>query len=233
MDVNALNYCRFSLFSTSTIGSTTLPEDPTASTSRVPFTQEFTALVALPNLVESSEVCNSEQRNCRLTFSLRQIYGYCLHFRECMLESVNAPNRQYSLEMAEAEKIPPVPLSTICVNNSQPTYPGIIMALHVFETSSSSPELRILIAYENGTVTLRRYINLEKAYSVEGQGWEIIWDAKLHQEASESNFIHLWIRKFIRKYTVMAMQVSSDSKLALTVSADHLIGRYDLTVSLT
>lgn len=63
------------------------------------------------------------------------------------------------------------------------------MALHVFETSSSSPELRILIAYENGTVTLRRYANPEKAYSVEGQGWEIIWDAKLHQEASESNFI--------------------------------------------
>lgn len=29
----------------------------------------------------------------------------------------------------------------------------------------------------------------------------------------------------------MAMAVSKDSTLALTVSADHLIGRYDLTVS--
>jgi hypothetical protein len=28
----------------------------------------------------------------------------------------------------------------------------------------------------------------------------------------------------------MAMAVSSDATLALTVSADHLIGRYDLTV---
>lgn len=29
----------------------------------------------------------------------------------------------------------------------------------------------------------------------------------------------------------MAMAVSKDSRLALTVSADHLIGRYDLTVT--
>lgn len=30
---------------------------------------------------------------------------------------------------------------------------------------------------------------------------------------------------------VMAMVVSRDSSLALTVSADHLLGRYDLVVS--
>lgn len=32
--------------------------------------------------------------------------------------------------------------------------------------------------------------------------------------------------------TVMAMAVSRDNSLALTISADHLVGRYDLTVRL-
>jgi hypothetical protein len=34
----------------------------------------------------------------------------------------------------------------------------------------------------------------------------------------------------LTEYTVMAMAVSHDNALALTVSADHIIGRYDLTV---
>ncbi|GAW01300.1 WD-40 repeat-containing protein [Lentinula edodes] len=97
---------------------------------------------------------------------------------------------------------------------------GIIMSLHIFETTSSSPqlskvtpELRILIAYESGDVTLRRYANIERQASVEGKDWEVIWNTKIHQEA------------------IMALQVSSDNRFALTVSADHIVGRYDLTAS--
>lgn len=65
------------------------------------------------------------------------------------------------------------------------------MSLHIFETTSSSPqsskvtpELRILIAYESGDITLRRYANIERQASVEGKDWEVIWNTKIHQEAS-------------------------------------------------
>ncbi|KAG6815307.1 hypothetical protein H0H87_003107 [Tephrocybe sp. NHM501043] len=94
---------------------------------------------------------------------------------------------------------------------------GIIMSLHVYmahssaSSSASGDELRLLCAYESGSVTLRRYTRADKATSVEGAGWEVIWDAKMHAE------------------TIMAMRVSRNNDLALTVSADHLIGRYDLT----
>lgn len=69
------------------------------------------------------------------------------------------------------------------------------MSMHLFssakafdgEQSSSSQntsELRILCAYENGSVVLRRFAG-EKKTSVEGIGWEVIWTVKLHVEASE------------------------------------------------
>ena len=68
------------------------------------------------------------------------------------------------------------------------------MSLHLFtvareqsQPSSSSEladELRLLCAYENGGVTLRRYARPEKLKSVEGVGWEIVWSVKLHVEAS-------------------------------------------------
>lgn len=72
---------------------------------------------------------------------------------------------------------------------------GIIMAVHLYtvsthnsqpSSSSSNGELRLLCAYENGGVTLRRYARADKQTSVEGIGWETIWSVKLHVESSES-----------------------------------------------
>jgi ASTRA-associated protein 1 len=70
------------------------------------------------------------------------------------------------------------------------------MSLHLYavpgDQSQPSPsshctdELRLLCAYENGGVTLRRYAQLEKCKSVEGAGWEIVWAVKLHVESSTS-----------------------------------------------
>ncbi|KAL1759323.1 WD40-repeat-containing domain protein [Schizophyllum commune] len=93
---------------------------------------------------------------------------------------------------------------------------GIIMSLHLFQTttspssSSSMPHLRLLCAYEHGGVILRQCIAPAGQKTVEGKGWEVIWTSKVHAES------------------IMAMAVTRDNALALTVSADHLIGRYDL-----
>lgn len=43
-------------------------------------------------------------------------------------------------------------------------------------------ELRLLCAYENGSVTLRRYTTPGKRKTVEGKGWEVMWTVKLHVE---------------------------------------------------
>ncbi|KAJ3991237.1 WD40-repeat-containing domain protein [Lentinula boryana] len=169
MDVNALNYCRSSL----------LP----VSTSKVDST--CTALIALPNLIESSEADVWSIPSCE------------------RLHAAIGKHAKTSIFYGDGRA------------GENPT--GIIMSLHLFETASSSkstPELRILISYENGNVALRRYANPEKSMSVEGKGWEVIWETALHREA------------------IMAMQVSSNNQFALTVSADHIIGRYDLIMAL-
>lgn len=67
------------------------------------------------------------------------------------------------------------------------------MSLHLFnftaqpddEPSSSkvTSELRLLCAYEDGSVALRRYARTDKQFSVEGIGWEVVWSVKLHAEA--------------------------------------------------
>ncbi|KAG5638111.1 hypothetical protein H0H81_001789 [Sphagnurus paluster] len=90
------------------------------------------------------------------------------------------------------------------------------MALHLYSVDcegSSSPELRLLCGYESGGATLRRFARMDKVTSVEGAGWEVIWDAKLHVES------------------IMAMRVSRKNDFALTVSADHIVGKYDLNDS--
>ncbi|KAI4520699.1 WD40 repeat-like protein [Schizophyllum commune Loenen D] len=96
---------------------------------------------------------------------------------------------------------------------------GIIMSLHLFQTttspssSSSMPHLRLLCAYEHGGVILRQCTAPAGQKTVEGKGWEVIWTSKVHAES------------------IMAMTVTRDNALALTVSADHLIGRYDLNAT--
>ncbi|KAG6910081.1 hypothetical protein DXG01_013133 [Tephrocybe rancida] len=170
MDVNALNYCRFSL----------LPD------------KQDQALVALPNLVDSTSADIWALPSC---------------------ERIHAA-------VGQAGKT--------SIFNSDPTErskTGIIMSLHVFKVAQDTPssskagnELRLLCAYESGSVTLRKYARVDKVTSVEGTGWETIWDTKVHAETTILNI-----------GTVMAMRVSRNNGFALTVSADHLIGRYDLT----
>lgn len=65
------------------------------------------------------------------------------------------------------------------------------MGIHLYEQASSKPQasseakdLRLLAAYENGGVVLRRYNRSERETSVEGLGWDVIWKAKLHAESS-------------------------------------------------
>ncbi|KAK0245425.1 WD-40 repeat-containing protein [Armillaria nabsnona] len=168
MDVNALNYCRFSLMP--------LPSNDSivGSSSKG---QSNEALIALPNLVESSEADIWSLPSC---------------------SRVHAG-------IGKQESNGPI-LSTDGRGN-QAT--GIIMSLHLFEYNGA---LRILIAYESGNVALREFDKSDRTTSVEGLGWKVLWKVKLHAEA------------------IMAMAVTNDNSMALTVSADHLIGRYDLSV---
>jgi|SRR5882762_3689940 hypothetical protein len=115
---------------------------------------------------------------------------------------------------------------------------GLIMSMHLLAMTAVSPpasgsndfRIQLLCAYENGSVTLWRFIRTDKQTSVEGIGWEAIWTAKLHVESGVSFQFCSPPRNSPAWVTVMAMAVSADSTLALTVSADHLIGRYDLMV---
>ncbi|KAG1746576.1 WD40-repeat-containing domain protein [Suillus paluster] len=166
MDVNALNYCRFSLMF------------PTGSS-------EQEGLLAIPNLVESA---------------LADIWSL--------------PSRQ-RLHAAIGD---PLDTSATAFSDGRSgSKSGIIMSMHLFYAASSAPssstsarELRLLCAYENGGVVLRKRTAPENKQTVEGRGWEVLWKSKLHVES------------------VMAMAVSLDCTFALTISADHLVGRYDL-----
>ncbi|EIW57400.1 WD-40 repeat-containing protein [Trametes versicolor FP-101664 SS1] len=90
---------------------------------------------------------------------------------------------------------------------------GIIMCMHLSSVphphAAGGARLRLLCGYENGSVTMRGYVREDREVSVEGVGWESLWSVRLHVES------------------VMAMSVSMDGSFALSVSADHLIGRYN------
>ncbi|TFK40280.1 WD-40 repeat-containing protein [Crucibulum laeve] len=163
MDVNALNYCRFSLLR--------LHSD----------TDEPKALIALPNLIDSS---------------VADVWS--LPGRDRVHASIGEEIAKSIFSSDPGGR-----------NNS-----GIIMSLHLFfvlREASSTYDLRILCAYENGGLTLRRYDRADKEKSVQGTGWEVLWTRKSHVEA------------------IMAMRVSRANDFALTVSADHIIGRYNLS----
>ncbi|KZV88287.1 WD40 repeat-like protein [Exidia glandulosa HHB12029] len=155
MDVNALNFCRFSL----AVG------------------QGEDALIALPNLVESS---------------VADIW------------SLPAGDRLHAAIGKSAETEDPR-------DDSLPRGgTGIIMSLHLYQRSG----LHLVTAFESGTVALWKNVT-EGRPTVNGQGWQALWHAKLHVDS------------------VMAMAVSPNLDFAITVSADHLIGRYDLDESST
>lgn len=76
---------------------------------------------------------------------------------------------------------------------------GLIMSLHLFRAppppegpSARAGDLRLICAYEDGSVALRRFVGsgthtgTEPEISVEGRGWEVIWQSRLHVEASAS-----------------------------------------------
>ncbi|KAH9064031.1 WD40 repeat-like protein [Lactarius vividus] len=165
LDVNALNFCRFSL-------------QPL---------YDGSALVAVPNLVESS---------------LADIWVLP------SMERIHAAIGKGSLDA------PTIPGSDgRGVKN--PT--GIIMSMHLLPapgatggTPNSHLALSLISSYENGSVKLWKYRDLAKERSIEGIGWECVWSSKLHVES------------------VMATALSLDRSVALSVSADHLVGRYDL-----
>lgn len=108
------------------------------------------------------------------------------------------------------------------------------MAVHLFRAphpaSSERSQLRLLMGYENGGVSLFTYGKAEKERSVEGTGWEKLWSSKLHMESGTAIFL-CSLSFGADLLLVMAMAVTRDNRLALTVSADNLIGRYDLAVS--
>ncbi|KAF4571329.1 ASTRA complex subunit [Pleurotus pulmonarius] len=177
MDVNALNYCRFSLLG--------LQQDHSEAERSSEHRSQ--CLIALPNLVESSLADVWVLPSCQRVHA-----------------AIGKPPAQGTMADGRGAA-------------------GLIMSMHLFfaevafsEATSSTAkidELRLLCAYENGSVTLRRYTGSTTSYSIEGRGWEAIWTAKLHAE------------------TIMSMRVSRDNSFALSTSADHLVGRYDLKSS--
>lgn len=67
------------------------------------------------------------------------------------------------------------------------------MSMHLLPAAPSGASkmadraLSLLASYENGSVKLWRYRNIEKVRSIEGVGWECIWSLKLHVESGGRN----------------------------------------------
>lgn len=70
-------------------------------------------------------------------------------------------------------------------------FSGFIMSLHIMSSShpssspTRSPQLRILTGYENGGVCLWAHVKDDDAVSIEGRGWEALWQVKAHVESGE------------------------------------------------
>ncbi|KAF8271203.1 WD40 repeat-like protein [Lactarius quietus] len=176
LDVNALNFCRFSL---------------------LPFHDgdghdaETQALVAVPNLVESSLASADRFADIWVLPSMERIHAA---IGKGNLDALIIPG-------SDGRGV------------KNPT--GIIMSMRLLpatsdRTTNSRRALSLISSYENGSVKLWKYHNVAKERSIEGIGWDCVWSCKLHVES------------------VMAMAVSLDGSVALSVSADHLVGRYDL-----
>ena len=68
------------------------------------------------------------------------------------------------------------------------TFIGIIMSMHLYRTSHPSVStvtgLRILMAFEAGTVEYWAFRPIHgKPHSIEGIGWERLWDVRFHAES--------------------------------------------------
>jgi hypothetical protein len=115
------------------------------------------------------------------------------------------------------------------------------MSMHLLNptggaTRMADKALSLITSYENGSVKLWRYRNIEKERSIEGLGWECLWSFKLHVESGKRRAALLCLLISFNSHiyaiatTVMATAVSLDRSIALSVSADHLVGRYDVKV---
>ncbi len=197
MDVNALNYCRFSLLP--------LPEDACTGARR--------ALVAVPNLVESAHVRTSlaglgaidvdvhiaaNADPCWGVF--RQTYGRSPENNACMrLSDKQARSRRHPPTVATCATLsvrpaPPFPTRhpwmTLTDADaewvSSPSTPGIIMSMHLSRAphphAAGRSQLRLLCGYENGSVTMREHTSSAET-SIEGQGWDVLWSVRLHVES--------------------------------------------------
>lgn len=88
---------------------------------------------------------------------------------------------------------------------------------------------------------LWEYKNIDRPKSIEGIGWKHLWTVKLHVESGSVSLsvytpLHVLISVFptihvFQHHEVMAMTLSQDHSLALSVSADPLISRYQISVS--
>jgi hypothetical protein len=120
------------------------------------------------------------------------------------------------------------------------------MSIHIFSitsisesTSKATENLRLLTAYEDGSVSLwaRRGIRQpgdQFKKTVQGKGWEALWNRKLHIETGVVVFTPptslpaLTHKLGILK--VMGTTISRDLTFAMSVSADNIIGKYVLPV---
>lgn len=68
------------------------------------------------------------------------------------------------------------------------------MSMHLFRTThpsrSDRQQLRLLCAYENGSVAMWGFTKTDKETSVEGIGWDALWTVKLHVESGQGHDIH-------------------------------------------
>lgn len=64
------------------------------------------------------------------------------------------------------------------------------MSMHLLNPSGGAARmadrvLSLITSYENGSVKLWRYRDVEKERSIEGLGWECLWSFKLHVESGK------------------------------------------------
>ena len=66
---------------------------------------------------------------------------------------------------------------------------GIIMSMHLTAVphphAAGRTRLRLLCAYENGSVAMREYARDDKEVSIEGIGWSVLWSVKHHVESGK------------------------------------------------
>ncbi|KAF6757244.1 WD-40 repeat-containing protein [Ephemerocybe angulata] len=175
---------------------------------------EFSAIIALPNLVDSSTPLLIASGRPDI-WSLPK----CDRLHAAVGQETNKPifaTNPDSGRGSEGMESPSYFPTPILIN---PSRAGIIMSLHIyiFPPKTKSPtlpavpttSLRLLCAYESGSVVLRRYTRAERPISIEGQGWEGPLE---NQVACRDKFL-------------------GQTRLLLTVSADH--PAFEIRASLT